>query len=54
MLGIPASEVDRTSLWEFGATRDAWLIANGGRPVSDVDIEEDELADMGIVGFEDY
>lgn len=54
MLGIAPSEVDRISLWEFGAIRDSWLIANGGRPAGDMDIDEDRLADMDIVGFEDY
>jgi hypothetical protein len=42
------------SLWEFHACMDGVRVFHGGKPARGAggDLSEDELAEMGIVGFD--
>ncbi len=52
-MGFPPREVDRMTVWELMACMDGvaaergWKVRGGGG-----DLSEDELREMGIVGFE--
>lgn len=43
----------RMTLWEFGALRDGYILANDpkARPRGGSEIDEDRLSEMGIAGF---
>lgn len=43
-------QIDQMSVWEFGACADGFAILHGAKSKGR-DIDEIELAEMGIVGF---
>ena len=55
-MGWCPRQVDETALWEFMAALDGYGRANGwkeARGGGGGDLSEDELREMGIVGFTD-
>lgn len=47
-MGYTPCQVDRMSLWEFAACSDGY---SGKRNSGGGDLDEDQLAEMGIEGF---
>ena len=52
-MGFPPREVDRMTVWELMACMDGVAAERGGKVRGGGgDLSEDELREMGIVGFE--
>ena len=51
-MGFSPREVDAMSVWEFMACCEAFRASKGGKPASR-EVSDDELREMGIVGFRD-
>lgn len=49
-MGFSPTQVNAMTLWEFYAASDGYSLANGGKRRGG-DISDDDLAEMGIVGF---
>lgn len=50
-MGFAPDQVDRMSVWQFGAALKGWQIANGQRSKDMGEISDDRLREMGVVGF---
>lgn len=50
-MGFGPAEVDRMGWWQFNAALRGWMVANGQKPKGEIDLSDDQLREMGIVGF---
>lgn len=51
-MGFAPDQVRAMSLWDFMACSDGWQRANGAREEARGDLTDEQLADMGIEGFQ--
>ena len=49
-MGFSPIEVDKMTFWQFLAARDGFMLSNGSKRQGR-DIDDDQLAEMGIEGF---